>query len=188
MTARRNVSLLVMGAPRTGKTCLVAHLPILFEERAIHQSIIRLNHDNEEVLLRIVDMVDQPRWWADVRLRNAQGIAITCDSTDSSAIQHTSEELARVAREKQSNVPILIVATKCDIAHASILRELHEFAAQRSLTVIETSATTHVGVNEAFHSLAVRVLAQRPKPMTTLAQKGLCRSWCARFIRWLSWW
>lgn len=171
------VKLVVLGAGAVGKSCmtvqLVSHHFIDFYDPTIEDSYRKQTViDNETVLLDILDTAGQDEYSAmrDQYMRTGQGFILVFDVTSRATFDELATFAEQVSRAKDANlgdVPLVVVANKCDLAHlrAVTTTEASDFAASIGAAFIEASAKNRYNVEEAF-AQAVREVKrhQQPRP------------------------
>lgn len=71
--------------------------------------------------------------------------------------------------------PIVLVATKCDIAEDMAVSEIKQFAKEKRLSIVECSAQKGVNVDLPFRTLASLIDKSRGRPRNITYQEGLRR-------------
>ena len=169
------VKMVVLGAGAVGKSCmtvqLVSHHFIDFYDPTIEDSYRKQTViDNETVLLDILDTAGQDEYSAmrDQYMRTGQGFILVFDVTSRATFDELAVFAEQVSRAKDANlgdVPLVVVANKCDLAHlrAVTTGEASDFAASIGAAYIEASAKQRFNVEEAF-AQAVREVKRHEQP------------------------
>ncbi len=70
---------------------------------------------------------------------------------------------------KDSKQPFIIAATKRDMADLTSLQKLHDWAAKKKVTVIETSAKENINIRSVFSHIAAKILKAAKLPETIMS-------------------
>lgn len=98
--------------------------------------------------------------------RGAHGILLAYDTTNAASFENLGYWLQEVKRFGSSTCPVVLVGTKTDLKSKRVVPEaaVRAFAEQYcggANTLVETSAKTNEGVEQAFQLLAQQVFKQR---------------------------
>ena len=161
--------LVVVGAEAVGKSALIVQLitnhfiddhdPTI-EDCYRKQVLI----DKKICLLDILNSAGQKDLLAmhSQQMRAGEGFLLVLDVTSAKsfeAISHYREQIKRVKEEE--NVPMALVANKCDLPARSIdMAQAQELANSYRIPFIKTSAKTRMGVNDAFYCLVKEIRAK----------------------------
>jgi len=156
----------MVGPFAVGKTSLVKRfVESIFSEKyhttigvKISKKQIELDQNNVQMMLWDIEGVDDFTELKSSYLRGAAGVMIVIDGTRPTTIRQLSELLSLV-RSHLRETPIVILANKVDLVNEwSLLEEDANKLRENGLTIIETSAKTGSGVEEAFTELAHKML------------------------------
>lgn len=97
-------------------------------------------------------------------VRKCHGIIAAYDTTDSESLNHCEEKLKMVFTHAPANTCKVIVGTKCDLVDQREVsaEAAKEFAERHGIPLLETSAKTGTGVQEAFTMLAQQMCTAHP--------------------------
>lgn len=156
----------MLGAPAVGKTSLVRRfVESLFSERylatvgvKIDRKVIPLGPQTVNLMLWDLQGEERFQWSRMQYLRGASGYLLVADGT--------RPETLSIARELQANastrigpVPFALLLNKADLADQwNVPADAVPALAAEGWVVIETSARSGQGVEEAFVSLAQRLV------------------------------
>lgn len=178
--------LLLIGDSGVGKSCLL----IRFTDQVYAESYIStigvdfkirtIEMDNRQIKLQIWDTAGQERFRTVTSsyYRGAHGIAAVFDITDALSFTHIAHWLEEINKYASEDVERLLLGNKCDLAQKRAVSEAvaREFAAEKKLEYIETSAKNANGVEEAFFRLVRRIKTRRLdadlSPRSAEAAKG----------------
>lgn len=95
--------------------------------------------------------------------RGAHGVLIVFDVTNRESFQNVSTWLREVRSLTPTNVPVVLVANKCDLGGQRQVSEQEGrgLAAEIGCTYVEASAKADTGVEQAFHTLVDACMARR---------------------------
>lgn len=157
----------MLGATAVGKTSLVAqYVRRMFSDK-YHTSIgitvdkKTLSLEGQDVLLMLWDVYGEDEYQT-IRtsyLRGTAGYLLVVDGTRRSTLEKAHQLRQRV-EEAIGAVPFVMVLNKCDLTDAWDLPEdLEASLRAQGIDVLRASAKSGVGVEEAFRTLAARMLA-----------------------------
>ena len=98
------------------------------------------------------------------------------DVSDGSGRESPSEDFKVISAELASfghglaEKPVLVVASKADVANPDKLKKLRAMARRRKLDIFEISAVTGAGVDALRYAIAARVREHRQEQLSALAQ------------------
>ena len=96
--------------------------------------------------------------------RRAAGVVVVYDIGNRRSFESVPRWVAEAKEKTEGDVPILILANKCDLMARQVSREEgRQQAAQLSLPFFETSALDASNVTESFESLAKELLVREAK-------------------------
>jgi len=175
--------LIVVGAGGVGKSALTIQLiqnhfvdeydPTI-EDSYRKQVVI----DAETCLLDILDTAGQEEYSAmrDQYMRTGEGFLCVFAVNNRKSFDDVHQYREQIRRVKdKDNVPIVLAANKCDLPKREVTsQEVRDIAREYAAPVIETSAKTRQGVEEAFFTLVreIRRDKERNRPEKTKPQKG----------------
>ncbi|THG97508.1 hypothetical protein EW026_g4506 [Hermanssonia centrifuga] len=159
--------LLLIGDSGVGKSCLL----LRFAEDAFTDSYLStigvdfkirtIDLDGKTVKLQIWDTAGQERFRtiAAAYYRGAHGIIVVYDVTDSESYQNVKGWLTEIDRYATEGVHKLLLGNKADLTEKKVVEYevAKEFADQLSIPVLETSAKTAAGVEDAFLAMARQI-------------------------------
>ncbi|KAI0344988.1 ras-domain-containing protein [Trametopsis cervina] len=159
--------LLLIGDSGVGKSCLL----LRFAEDAFTDSYLStigvdfkirtVDLDGKTVKLQIWDTAGQERFRtiAAAYYRGAHGIIVVYDVTDGESYEHIKSWLTEIDRYATEGVHKLIVGNKADLEERRVVQHeaAAEFAAQLNIPLLETSAKTSTGVEEAFLAMGKQI-------------------------------
>jgi small GTP-binding protein len=157
----------MVGPFAVGKTSLVKRfVESIFSDKyhttigvKISKKQIELDQHNLQMMLWDIEGVDVFTELKSSYLRGASGVMLVIDGTRPTTIRQLNELLSLV-RSHLHETPIVILANKVDLVNEwSLLEEDANKLRENGLTIIETSAKTGAGVEEAFNALALEMLA-----------------------------
>lgn len=157
----------MVGPFAVGKTSLVKRfVESIFSDKyhttigvKISKKQIELDQHNVQMMLWDIEGVDVFTELKSSYLRGASGVMLVIDGTRPTTIRQLNELLSLV-RSHLHETPIVILANKVDLVNEwSLLEEDANKLRESGLTIIETSAKTGAGVEEAFTALALEMLA-----------------------------
>ncbi len=156
----------MLGAFAVGKTSLVQRfVKSIFKERYFTTLGVKIDKksllvDGQEVSLILWDLAGEDEFMK-LRLsylRGSAGLLLVVDATRPETLD-TAIDLQRRVVEEVGNMPFVLLLNKADLAEQWCLDPARiETLVDRGWMVIETSAKTGVGVEEAFHALAAEIL------------------------------
>jgi Ras-related protein Rab-2A len=162
---------IIVGDSRVGKSQLLLQLT-RNEFKAAHDPTLGVEFktrvvtvDSTLVKLQIWDTAGQERFRSTTRsyYRGASGILLVFDVTQRETFEHVATWLHEA--QEHSNLPlsIFLIGNKCDLADQREVstEEATEYARERGLTYMETSAKTAQNVERAFletaHSIVEKI-------------------------------
>ena len=158
-----------LGAFAVGKTSLVARFVHSIFSDKYHTTVgVKIDKkpvalDEADVNLIVWDLYGEDDF-QEVRmsyLRGAAGYLLVVDGTRASTLD-TAVQLQKRAKETIGDVPFLVLLNKSDLTDAWTLpAEQTESVRGAGWTLLETSAKSGRGVDEAFIELARRMVADR---------------------------
>eukprot|EP00299_Pterocystis_sp_00344_P015530 c7764_g1_i1.p1 GENE.c7764_g1_i1~~c7764_g1_i1.p1 ORF type:complete len:146 (-),score=38.80 c7764_g1_i1:44-481(-) len=100
--------------------------------------------------------------------RGADGVVLVFDCSNRRTFSRISVWLSDIRTHCGPNVPVILVANKCDLTEDRqvSIEEIQNASKQHSLPFMETSAKTGSGVEEVFEGIAVLAapkIKQKPK-------------------------
>ncbi|OWA50627.1 Ras-like protein 1 [Hypsibius exemplaris] len=165
--------LVVVGAGGVGKSALtiqlIQHHFVEEYDPTLEDSYMKtLTVDGETCKLDILDTAGQEEYATlrDQHIRSGQGFLLVFAVNNSDSFQQIArfrEQIHRVM-DTDRDIPMVLVANKCDLASRQIeTSQVQQLADRYGMPYVETSAKTRVGVDEAFHTLVreVRIDLQR---------------------------
>jgi len=160
----------LLGASGVGKTSLVRQfVESLFDERYLTTIGVkvdkkRIDLDGEDVTLMLWDIAGAEEHFSfpSTYVRGAAGYILVVDGTRSETLDTASAIVDQVLRDV-GPLPCVVAANKADLADSwrvtpAALDALRE---KSSATVLETSAKTGAGVEDAFQALTRAMLARQ---------------------------
>lgn len=159
----------LLGSFAVGKTSLVARfVHSIFSDRylttvgvKIDKKVVDLGLNREPINLMVWDIYgdDQFQRVRPSFLRGAAGYFLVADGTRRSSIDQLLD-LHKLATDTLGEVPFMILLNKVDLWSDWALSEAEEQALSQLGEVMRTSAKSGQGVEEAFHHLTHRMIAE----------------------------
>lgn len=175
--------LVVVGAGGVGKSALTIQLiqnhfvdeydPTI-EDSYRKQVVI----DSETCLLDILDTAGQEEYSAmrDQYMRTGEGFLCVFAVNNQKSFDDVSQYREQIQRVKdRDSVPIVLAANKCDLPKREVSsQDARDMARACGIPIVETSAKTRQGVEEAFFTLVreIRRDKERHRPAKPKPQKG----------------
>ena len=174
--------LVVVGAGGVGKSALTIQLiqnhfvdeydPTI-EDSYRKQVII----DGETCLLDILDTAGQEEYSAmrDQYMRTGEGFLLVFAVNNAKSFEDITTYREQIKRVKDvEEVPMVLVGNKCDLPQWTVqMNEARELARQYGMPIIETSAKTRMGVDDAFYTLVREI--RREKEKNVKHKRKFCR-------------
>ncbi|KAJ3487087.1 hypothetical protein NLI96_g3773 [Meripilus lineatus] len=114
--------------------------------------------EGKTMKLQIWDTAGQERFRtiSQAYYRGAHGIVIVYDVTDGESFENVKGWLTEIERHAQEGVKRLLIGNKSDLAERKVVAYsvAKEFADEKGIPFLETSAKTSTNVEEAFLALA----------------------------------
>lgn len=159
--------LLLIGDSGVGKSCLL----LRFAEDAFTDSYLStigvdfkirtIELEGKTVKLQIWDTAGQERFRtiAAAYYRGAHGIIVVYDVTDGESYANVKGWLTEIDRYASEGVHKLLLGNKADLTERRVveLDAAKEFAEELKIPLLETSAKTAAGVEEAFIAMAKQI-------------------------------
>lgn len=162
--------ILLLGDSAVGKTCLLLrYCDDVYSES--HVATIGLDYrvktieiDNKKIKLQIWDTAGQDRFRSITQsyYKGSHGILLLYDVTDSITFQNVKQWVIQIREYSPKEVILILVANKVDSNKREVLREEgEEFAEEKNMIYIETSAKDGKNVKEAFDLLYNRIYKEQ---------------------------
>jgi len=123
--------------------------------------------DNETCLLDILDTAGQEEYSAmrDQYMRTGEGFLLVFALNNAKSFEDISMYREQIKRVKDSDdVPMVLVANKCDLAIQTIdLRAAEALAKSYNIPFLQTSAKTRIGVDDAFYTLVREIRKEKER-------------------------
>lgn len=161
--------LLLIGDSGVGKSCLL----LRFAENTYTQDYIStigvdfkirtIELDGKVIKLQIWDTAGQERFRTITSsyYRGAHGIIIVYDVTEAESFNNVEQWLQEIDRYATNNVMKLLVGNKSDLTNKAVdYAKAKEFADQRGIQFIETSAADNSNVEQAFILMSKQIKDQ----------------------------
>jgi len=120
-----------------------------------------INVDGKTVKAQIWDTAGQERYRAitSAYYRGAVGALLVYDISKSSTFQNVNRWLKELRDHADANIVIMLVGNKSDLKHlrAVTTEESKNFAAENTLSFIETSALDASNVDSAFQTILTKI-------------------------------
>lgn len=162
--------LVLIGDSGVGKSCLLEKLMDLTSNNAFISTIgvdIRthvIQIEGKPVKLQVWDTGGQERYRPVLTTcyRNAHGIIIVYDVTNEKSFANLNQWMTEVAEFAKPDLPKMLVGNKSDLDERRSVSEdvARQFAKEKGMTYIETSAIKTSNIKEAFVAL-VRICARK---------------------------
>ncbi|MBD3254759.1 MAG: GTP-binding protein [Candidatus Lokiarchaeota archaeon] len=164
MKKRVLYKVLVAGDANVGKTTLVhRYVDGIFIDSAtmtigVEFVMEEIPINDVQVQLQIWDIGGQQRFrfMVEKYIPGAKGALLLFDTTNMTSFVNI-EKWTKILRTHDESLPIILVATKCDLEEYSIVRDYYPELKQKKLNMldyIKTSAKTGLNVEEVFKVLA----------------------------------
>ncbi len=156
----------MLGSFAVGKTSLVAQfVHSIYRDQylttvgvKIDKKIVRVCDADVSLILWDLHGEDEFQKIRTAYLRGSSGFIFVADGTRRATLDKVVE-LQHSTRETVGDVPFVVLVNKADLeAEWDVDREAMEAVAARGWTVLRTSAKTGLGVENAFVSLATRMM------------------------------
>jgi small GTP-binding protein len=168
MSQRFKLKVVIIGEHAAGKTSLIK----AFVEQKFSADyrptigtnifIKKLDLDGDEVTLTVWDIAGQERWTSmrPLYYKGSSGALIVADVTRKNTFDQVASFWAPdVKKHAGENVPIMLIANKCDLEQEATQEDIDECAAAiGAIGSVNTSAKTGDNVNEAFNQLTRAIL------------------------------
>jgi small GTP-binding protein len=157
----------MMGAPSVGKTSLVRrYVESIFSDKYLATVGVKIDRrlisvGDQSVSMMLWDLQGEERYqWVRLQyLRGASGYVLVADGTRRATLE-IALGLQENAAGRVPDVPYLLLLNKADLRENwDVDPEQIEELQGRGWSVLETSAKTGAGVEEAFTKLAERMLS-----------------------------
>jgi len=123
--------------------------------------------DGETCLLDILDTAGQEEYSAmrDQYMRTGEGFLLVFAVNEAKSFDNISSYREQIKRVKDSeDVPMVLVGNKYDLQQRSVdMRIVQETAKAYGIPLIETSAKTRMGVDDAFYTLVREIRKHKEK-------------------------
>lgn len=160
-----NIKLVLLGDMAVGKTSIALRFARGTFENNYKQTIgasfvKRVVEVNDYVInFQIWDTAGQERYMALVPmyLRGAQVALIIYDVTDKESF-HNLEKWLLALESYSDDTYIVLVANKCDLDFVVPIKEAEQFADDRNLHFIQTSAKTGLNIDKLFNEIGLEIV------------------------------
>jgi small GTP-binding protein len=158
----------MLGAFSVGKTSLVEkYVRSIFSDKYLSTVGLKISKKqleiNETELSLVLWDMEGKDDFIDINLsylRGAMGFFVVADLTRGETVD-TALQIRKVALEQLGNVPNILLMNKCDMDDWEVGDSQIEAISQKGVDVLKTSAKTGEGVEEAFRTLATRMLEKK---------------------------
>lgn len=156
----------MLGSFAVGKTSLVAQfVHSIYRDQylttvgvKIDKKLVRVGETDVSLILWDLHGEDEFQKIRTAYLRGSSGFIFVADGTRRATLDKVVE-LQRSSCETVGDVPFVVLVNKADLeAEWDVDREAMDAVAARGWTVLRTSAKTGLGVENAFVSLATRMM------------------------------
>mmetsp|Transcript_39 Transcript_39/g.105 ORF Transcript_39/g.105 Transcript_39/m.105 type:complete len:203 (-) Transcript_39:148-756(-) len=152
-------SLLLRFADDTYDAVYTSTIGVDFKIRTVRQ-------DSRVIKLQLWDTAGQERFRTITQsyYRGSHGIIVVFDVTDRNSFNNVKYWLEEVAKYSPRGVVKLLVGNKCDLISKRVVttEEAQEFASERGITFVETSARSAQNVEVAFDKLCQEMRRTKP--------------------------
>ena len=158
---RKKLNIVLFGESQAGKTVLldvyfgnIFYSPLSTIGIDNKEKKIKMK-DGNEVLVKFCDTSGQEHYRSIFIciLRYSDAAAILYNISNRTSFEKI-EYWYKFIRE-YSNIPVILIACKCDLENREISKEeAEEYAKKNNISYIETSAKNNININEAFEKIA----------------------------------
>ncbi|OMJ93361.1 hypothetical protein SteCoe_3717 [Stentor coeruleus] len=164
------IKILILGDQCAGKTSLMLrYTDSNFSDNhsttlGIDFKVKPITHKGIDYIIQIWDSAGQERFRNITRTyyKKSSAIIIAYDTTSSKSFSNIENWIKNISNEVDSKVPVVIVATKCDIECEEKFSDKGKSLAKNlKLTFFETSSKTNMNINQVFEYLteeAIRLM------------------------------
>ncbi|OMJ68700.1 hypothetical protein SteCoe_33770 [Stentor coeruleus] len=164
------IKILILGDQCVGKTSLMLRFTdSSFTENhsttlGIDFKVKPITHKGSDYMIQIWDSAGQERFRNITRTyyRKSSAIIVAYDTTSSKSFNNIGNWIKNISNEVDSKVPIVIIATKCDIKYEDNFSDKGKcLAKDLKLCFFETSSKTNMNINQVFEYLtkeAIRLM------------------------------
>jgi Ras-related protein Rab-1A len=159
--------LLLIGDSGVGKSCLLlrfaddTYTESYISTIGVDFKIRTIELEGKTIKLQIWDTAGQERFRTITSsyYRGAHGIIVVYDVTDEDTFKNVKQWLNEIERYACDNVNKLLVGNKSDLVSRKVVEytEAKEFADQRGIPFLETSAKSSTNVEQAFMTMAAEI-------------------------------
>ncbi|XGW30847.1 hypothetical protein V3C99_009648, partial [Haemonchus contortus] len=134
--------------------------------------------DGETCLLDILDTAGQEEYSAmrDQYMRTGEGFLLVFAVNESKSFENVANYREQIRRVKDSDdVPMVLVGNKCDLAQRAVDgRTVSDTARAYGIPMVDTSAKTRMGVDDAFYTLVREIRRHRERNRDAPRKKKKC--------------
>ncbi|KAK5970681.1 Ras protein let-60 [Trichostrongylus colubriformis] len=134
--------------------------------------------DGETCLLDILDTAGQEEYSAmrDQYMRTGEGFLLVFAVNESKSFENVANYREQIRRVKDSDdVPMVLVGNKCDLAQRAVDgRTVSDAARAYGIPMVDTSAKTRMGVDDAFYTLVREIRRHRERNRDAPRKKKKC--------------
>uniref|UniRef100_A0A1I7XBQ7 C2 domain-containing protein n=1 Tax=Heterorhabditis bacteriophora TaxID=37862 RepID=A0A1I7XBQ7_HETBA len=134
--------------------------------------------DGETCLLDILDTAGQEEYSAmrDQYMRTGEGFLLVFAVNESKSFENVANYREQIRRVKDSDdVPMVLVGNKCDLAQRAVDgRTVADAARAYGIPMVDTSAKTRMGVDDAFYTLVREIRKHRERNRDKPRKKKKC--------------
>ena len=159
-----------MGAGAAGKTSIVVRFSRNQfggdQESTIGAAFIsrEITTDKGTITLHIWDTAGQERYKSLIPKysQGSKAVIIVFDINDIESYEAAKEWVDQAKDQHKNNVNYYLVASKTDLPFNIELEKIQEYANEKDLIFMQTSAKTGFGINELFEAIAVDLIKKFP--------------------------
>lgn len=164
------IKILILGDQCAGKTSLMLrYTDSNFTENhsttlGIDFKVKPITHNGSDYFIQIWDSAGQERFRNITRTyyKKSSAIIVAYDTTSSKSFNNIENWIKNISNEVDSKVPIVLVATKCDMdCQEKFSDKGKSLAKDLKLNFFETSSKTNMNINQVFEYLteeAIRLM------------------------------
>jgi small GTP-binding protein len=157
----KQIQVVFLGNTGVGKTCIAEGMggrEYMDQPRTIGVDLItKIHNDN---LIKLWDVSGQSRFLtlADYYIKRADTIVVVFDASNRESFDDVSTWIKRVDSSLTKEIPVFLVASKCDLSRVVSSKEGVTLATELSCRYVETSCKTTENIDQLFEALIASVI------------------------------